>query len=347
MNDSSEIVSRILSSYRTEVNEEGADAESFAPPFSVPGAVFEVTCNLVADQKGAERVREAWNEIGDLVGVSGGPQVWSCHIHTDRPGLAIEIAVALGKPFEIRIVDLRVDSAAEDDGLFDFEPIEEVASAPLGIVGVASGPGLVDLFRSLGAQGVIGGIHRFSPSIDELLAKVEAVVAETVIVLPNNKNLVPVAEQLDSLTTKTVIVVPTRSLVQGLAAMYGYVPGSTDASSVADDMGAAASSVVDGELVRATRDAVVDGDIISRGEWLGMADGTIVVNDSDIESALRGLVAAILPPGAENLTLYRGEDSSPSTTKALVAWLGELYPELGVTVIEGGQPEYPYLVAIE
>jgi uncharacterized protein len=209
------------------------------------------------------------------------------------------------------------------------------------------GDGLVDVFRQLGAQGIVTGGQTMNPSTEDLLAVVDAVPAPHVLVLPNNKNIVPVAEQLDTLTTKTVVVVPTRSVAQGVAAMIGYNPLESDLGVLMEDMAAAASSVVTGEVTRAVRDAVVEFGPISNGDWLGIADGTIVVADVDMETVLRGLVAALLMPGVELLTVYTGEGASPSALKALEAWLGELRPEIEVSEVHGGQPLYPYLVSLE
>jgi dihydroxyacetone kinase-like predicted kinase len=232
-------------------------------------------------------------------------------------------------------------------GYAGFEPLPETRDSPIGVVAVAAGTGLLGVFRQLGAQGAVTGGQTMNPSTEDVLAAVEQVSADMVIILPNNKNIVPVAEQIDGLTTKAVAVVPTRSVTQGIAAMFGYDPSSGDVAGVVEDMAAAASSVLTGEITQAVRDATVDYGRIRRGDWLGIADGTIVVADSDIEAALRGLVAAIMMPGAELVTVYHGEGSSHATIKALEAWLSELHPRIGVAKVAGDQPLYPYLISIE
>ncbi len=203
------------------------------------------------------------------------------------------------------------------------------------------------MFRELGVQGVAGGGQTMNPSTEDLLRVVESIPAQHVVVLPNNKNIIPVAEQLDGLSTKRVVVVPTRSVQQGIAAMLGYSPAHRDADRAIEDMAAAASSIVDGEVTQAVRTATVAIGTINAGDWLAIADGTIVSANPDLEAALRGLVAAILPPFAELLTIYTGDGARRSATKALVAWLDELHPELTVEEVEGGQPLYPYLISIE
>lgn len=187
-----------------------------------------------------------------------------------------------------------------------------------------------------------------NPSTEELLSAVESVPAKNVILLPNNKNIVPVAEQIDNLSAKTVRVVPSRSVPQGITAMLGYTTASDDVEETAETMAAAASSVMVGEVTVAVRDARVGDLVINAGDWIGLADGAIVVNGSDVESVLRGLVAELMPPAhPEIVTLYTGLDASLPATKSLEAYLGELHPEVDLVVVAGGQPTYPYLISVE
>lgn len=314
---------------------------------------YEVMFFLEATEGSVAGFRSAWSELGDSIVVVGGSDTWNCHIHTDEIGPAIEAGMAAGRLREIRVTDLREQPGHEHDhgggggSTTDFEPMVEYAVAPVGVVAVAAGDGLIEVFRRLGAQGIVRGGQTMNPSTEDLLAAVERVPADQVVLLPNNKNIVPVAEQVEGLTTKHVVVVPTRSIPQGIAAMLGYSPADEAAEEAVEDMAAAASSILDGEITRAVRNAFVGAERINQGDWLAIADGTIVTNTPDLEEALRGLVAAMLPPDAELLTVYTGEGAAPSVTKALVAWLDELHPRLTVEEIDGGQPLYPYLISIE
>lgn len=318
-----------------------------------PGASsrYEVMFLLESTDEVVEEFRSEWSTVGDSIVVVGSGGTWSCHIHTDHIGPAIEAGIRYGRPSEIRVTDLDQQVATAEfhpeKGVPAFEPVLAVRRATFGVVAVVAGDGLVEVFRSLGVQGVVTGGQSANPSAAELLSTIEEVPADTVVVLPNNRNVIPVAEQLDGLTTKRVAVVPTRTIPQGIAAMFGYDPSSSDHESTVDDMAAAASSVITGEMTMAVRQASVAFGEIAIGDWLGIADGTIVVADPDLESALRGLVAAILPVGAELLTLYTGVGAPKSASKALVAWLGELHPQLDIVEVHGGQPLYPYLVSVE
>lgn len=317
-----------------------------SPTPSVADLRYEVMYLIETDDVGISRLRERWSDLGDSIVVVGGENTWNCHIHTDMIGRAIEAGIAVGTPRNISVTDLFEQSGnAAHHSLFEAHP--SVVTAPIGVVSVVAGAGLVGVFAQLGVQGVVTGGQTMNPATEELLAVVDGVSADVVVVLPNNKNIVPVAEQLDALTLKTVTVVPTRSIQQGIAAMFGYDPTDSDLRSTTEDMAAAASSIVTGEITRAVRDANIDYGTIRKGDWLGIADGTIVVADADLETTLRGLVASVMMPGAELLTLYIGEGANQATTKALEAWLAELHPRMEVSVVAGGQPVFPYLVAIE
>jgi hypothetical protein len=313
------------------------------------GPRYEVMYFLEAPDERLDAFRRAWRDMGDSIVVVGGDGLWNCHIHTDEIGPAVEAGVEAGRPRGIRITDLyeQVGALEADVAAGGFSPLPEFLTAPIGVVAVATGPGLVERFRRLGVQQVVAGGQSANPTVEEVLAAVEDAPADSVVILPNNKNIIPVAEQVDGLTTKTVAVVPTRSLTQGLAAMMGYVPDAADLDSLLDDMAAAAGAVDFGEVTMAVRDARVDGWEVNRGDWMGVADGRIVVADQDRFSVLRGLVAAIIPPTAELVTVYAGEGATRSDAKALEAWVAETHPTVEVLALEGGQPLYPYLISVE
>ncbi len=308
---------------------------------------YEVMYFLDSTDDAMETFRDRWAKLGDSIAIVGGKGTWNCHIHTDEIGPAIEAGIAAGTPSDIRITDLTErPGVLETDDVF--LPRDEASVAPLGVVTVANGHGLVAVFRDLGVQGVVRGGQSMNPSTEDLLAAVEDVPAKEVILLPNNKNIVPVAEQIDQVSTKTVRVVPTRSVPQGITAMLGYTTASDDIEETAETMAAAASSVMVGEVTSAVRNARVDDLVISKGDWIGLADGSIVVNGPDVEAVLRGLVAELMPPAnPEIVTLYTGLDAPLSATKSLEAYLSELHPEVELVVIPGGQPTYPYLISVE
>jgi uncharacterized protein len=296
-----------------------------------------------------ETFRYRWDLLGEEVAIEGGDGLWNCHIHTDDIGGAIEAGIDAGRPRRIRIRDLyeEVGELEADLEAGAFSPLPSFLEAPIGVVAVVEGKGLVERFRQLGVQQVVTGGRPGGPSREDLLAAVEEAPADMVVVLPNGVSMVPLAEQINALTTKTVAVVPTRSIAQGLAAMMGYVAGADDLDGLLEDMAVAAGAIEFGEVARATREASVDGWRVMAGDWLGVADGRVVVVDPDRFSALRGLAAAILPTQAARLTVYTGTGAQRADMKALEAWIGETHPVVEVTSVDGGHKSLPYLLVVE
>lgn len=326
-----------------------ADLAAVSDPPPVADLRYEVMFFLDADDGEVPGLRASWAELGDSIVVVGGAGEWNCHIHTDHIGAVIEAGIAVGRPRGIKVTDLRDQSSSHALGLASgFEARFEASVAPVGVVAVAAGDGLTALFGSLLVQGVVMGGQSMNPSAEDLLDVVDSVPADKVIVLPNNKNIVPVAEQLDSLTTKDVLVVPTRSIPQGVAAMMGYSTGEESLEDAAQTMSAAASSIISAEVTRAVRDARVDGlGEIARGDWMGIVDGTPIVAGPDAWSATTKLMRRIMTAPVELITIYTGAEADPGVSDALVAWAEVEYPEAETVLIEGGQPLYPYLLSFE
>lgn len=314
---------------------------------NLAGLRYEVMYLLRADDAAAgDRLREAWADLGDSIVVVGDDGVWNCHIHTDAIGPAIEAGIALGRPERIKITDL-LEQAAEEaiHRQADFAPLPGFKDAGLGVVAIASGSGIVELFRDAGVQGVVVGGQTMNPSVRDVLAVVEDVAAATVIVLPNNKNIVPVAEQLDALTTKRVHVVPTRSIPEGLAAMFAYMPGADPEEAVAA-MRTAAAGCGWGEVTRAVRDAVTPAGPIRAGDWLGIVNGEVSIVAASAVQAAVGVIEALVTDDAEVVTVLTGVDADPGSTAQIRAHLDEAF-EVEVALHAGGQALYPYLIGVE
>ena len=303
-----------------------------------------------------QEFKESWGEIGDSIVVVGGDGLWNCHVHTNDIGAAIETALKLdGRPKQIRVTDLFEEMAEEHavrEAVFKGEPLRTGAGFGLpavtcAVVAVASGDGLAELFGQLGVQGVVAGGQTLNPSTAELLAAVEAVNADQVVVLPNNKNIIPVAEQLDELTTKVVRVVPTTSMPAALAALVVYDP-EADADANFDEMIAGAQSVATGEITQAVRDTKSDVGAITAGDWIGLirGDGIVSVSGS-LDGAACALLDHLITPGREIVTVITGRDATAGHTDALLAWIVEHRPDVQVEVHRGGQPLYPYLFGVE
>jgi DAK2 domain fusion protein YloV len=323
---------------------DGGDAQT-----AIADLRYEVMFLLEATEESVGSFREQWLELGDSIVVVGGDGMYNCHIHTDLPGPAIEAGIAAGRPHRLEITDLLDQAAAETFHAHGSaaETDRGFADAPVAVIPVVSGRGLIDMFRDLGAQQVVTGGQTMNPSTQDLLSAAQRVRADTVILLPNNKNIVPVANQVDALTDKTVLVVPTVTIPQGLAAMVAYFPANSDGQHLGASMLAAANEVKTGELTRAVRSSMTSIGEVSEGEWLGLADGDLHnVHENEIR-ALTVLLEHIVGGDAELVTVITGLGADPDASAAVREWLTAHCPKAEVEFVKGGQPLYPYLISVE
>jgi uncharacterized protein len=314
---------------------------------------YEVMYFLEAPDEAIPAFKDVWAGIGDSIVVVGGDGLWNCHIHTDDIGAAVEAAVDAGRPRKIRVTDLaeQVEEerwVREATGAGDVVELPPHASEPVctAVVAVAAGDGIKRIFYSLGVQGIVAGGQSMNPSTAELLAAVDAVPAEEVVILPNNKNIIPVAEQVDAHTDRIVRVVPTRGIAEGFAALMCYDPEAR-ADENAKEMTALASNVLAGEVTQAVRDSISDVGPIAEGDYLGItSDGIRAVEQTQAAAACR-LLDVLVTDEHEIVTVIEGEGSTPADTRAITEWLDEHHPGASVEVHHGGQPLYPYLFGVE
>ncbi|HUE60527.1 MAG TPA: DAK2 domain-containing protein [Acidimicrobiales bacterium] len=315
------------------------------------GLRYEVMFLLEAPDALIPPFREVWAGIGDSIVVVGGDGLWNCHIHTDDIGPAVEAALEAGRPRKIRVSDLweeveeeRWVRDAAQSGAGD-EPQEEPVLCAA--VAVCTGDGIRRIFRSLGVHHFVSGGQSMNPSTAELLAAVDAAPGEQVVILPNNKNIIPVAEQAATEASKLVRVIPTRGIQEGFAALLEYDPEG-DADSNASLMSESAARVLAGEVTRAVRDSVCDAGPISEGDYLGLSrKGIEVVAPGLADAATELLDHLIDPKHHEIVTVIAGEGSSAAATRRITEWLDERHPGINTEVHQGGQPVYPYLFSIE
>ncbi len=303
-----------------------------------------------------DEFKQGWGEIGDSIVVVGGDGIWNCHVHTNDIGAAIEAAVALdGRPKQIRVTDLFEEVAEEHakrEATMRAGHVQVRAGGGLppvtcAVVAVCSGDGLAELFANLKVQGVVTGGQTMNPSTAELLDTVEHVNADQVIILPNNKNIIPVAEQVDALTAKNVVVVPTRSMPEALAALIVYDP-EADAETNGAEMTEAAESVATGEVTQAVRDSGSDVGDVTAGDWIGLVRGDGIVSvASTVTEASTALLDHLIDPSREIVTIVTGSGASPGDTASIEAWVAEYRADVQIEVHRGGQPLYPYLFGVE
>ncbi|MDZ7675938.1 MAG: DAK2 domain-containing protein [Acidimicrobiales bacterium] len=316
---------------------------------------YEVMYLLEAPDESIAGFREVWAGIGDSIVIVGGDGIYNCHIHTDEIGASIEAAIEIGRPREIRITDLldELHEVEEERWVREAgeDPEPEPEPVPCGVVAVATGDGIRRIFANLRVQHVVTGGQSMNPSTAQLLEAVEAVPAPEVVILPNNKNIIAVAEQIDELTDKTVRVVPTRSITEGLAGLIGYDP-EADAGANAATIGELSSAVVPGEITRAVRASTCDVGPIAEGDWLGICRDGIKSVEADIADACTALLDALLDDDGsgtsfEIVTVIEGDGASAGVTRHVTEWLAEHRPDVEAEVHHGGQPLYPYLFGVE
>jgi hypothetical protein len=319
---------------------------------------YEVMFLLDLDDAFAKDFKNAWGEIGDSIVVVGGDGLYNCHVHTNDIGAAIEAPLALGgRPRAIRVTDL-FEEVAEEHAKRDehvrgtgvHASAHTTPSLPpvtCAVVAVASGEGIAELFGQLGVHGVISGGQTLNPSTAELLDAVERMNAQQVILLPNNKNIIPVARQVAELTTKDIRVVPTCSMPEALACLVVYDPESS-AEHNAREMTAAANSVATGEITQAVRDTDSDAGAITAGDWIGIVRGDGIVSIGGTwRAAATQLLEILITSDREIVTILEGTDATAAMTEELRSWLGENFGNVEVEVHRGGQPLYPYLFGVE
>jgi hypothetical protein len=316
---------------------------------------YEVMYLLEAPDDAVGGFRRAWASIGESIVVVGGDGLFNCHIHTDDIGAAIEAAIDIGRPRSIRVTDLLEEVEEErwvrqaGPGLADGNggPAEAGPDRVTAVVAVCTGDGVRRIFESLGVTGTVSGGQSMNPSTAEILAAIEAAPADQVIVLPNNKNIVAVAEAAAAQATKTVRVVATRGIPEGFAALLDYDPEG-DASANATAMRGAAQAVAAGEVTRAVRTAATPAGEVHEGDWIGVSRAGIEVVAPDVYGAAIGLLDRLVDADHHEVaTIIVGEGAEPATTRRITDWLDEHRPGVTGEVHHGGQPLYPYLFGVE
>jgi DAK2 domain fusion protein YloV len=310
---------------------------------------YEVMYLLEAPDETISAFKQVWAGIGDSIVVVGGDGIYNCHIHTDDIGASIEAAIEVGRPKDIRVTDL-MEQVVEERWVREgaAELVDEPSGPPptTAVVAVVSGDGIGRIFGSLGVSALVKGGQSMNPSTAELVEAVKATGSDGVVILPNNKNIIPVALQVNELVDVKVSVVATESMVEGFAALLSYDPDA-DALSNAASMRDMASSVIAAEVTKAVRDSDTEAGAVKSGDWIGLCkDGVSAIADS-LGVCIAKLLQGLIDDSHELVTVIEGEGSSAAETRRIGEWLAEEHPGVSMEVHHGGQPLYPYLFGIE
>jgi uncharacterized protein len=313
---------------------------------------YEVMYLLEADDTTIPPFKETWSAIGDSIVVVGGDGTWNCHVHTDDIGAAVEAGIDAGRPYKIRVTDLieQVAGLEEEDwvrqhsgGSVPTEPSKVVTTA---VVAVGVGDGVRRLLSSLGVQELVAGGQSMNPSTAQILEAVESCPADSVIVLPNNTNIVPVASKVADLTDKKIAVVPTLAVIEGLAALIVYDPDASIDANV-EAMQEAVGRVRCGAVTQAVRDSIAECGRIAAGDWLAIDGDGIQASVKSPFDAARALLDSLVDEDRELVTVIIGADAPPADTARITEYVADHFPQLEIEVHHGGQPLYPYLIGVE
>ena len=312
-----------------------------------------------------DEVRARVASFGDSAVIVGDDRIVKVHIHTESPGTVLNYATALGSLQQISIANMQdqheeflqmhvaasadqaaVHSQASGMQASGRDTAEAVASTRIAVLAVASGPGLVDVFKSMGATGIIEGGQTMNPSTEQLLKAIEKVPQNEVILLPNNGNIIMAARQTESLTKKRVAVVPTDTMPQGMAALiaFNYV---ADLGENVEQMAEAASLVQTGEVTKAVRDAKVNGIEVKEGEIIGLLNNTLVTTGALRDEVAWNLLERMDASSRELITVYWGGELSEAEAQAFKSELADRYANAEVELVHGGQPFYDYIISAE
>jgi len=317
---------------------------------------YDVQFIVAGDDLDVAGMRATIEAMGDSALVVCDPQTVKVHVHVLDPGVPISYGAKCGSLRDVVVEDMQAQYEAYVAGREAAQalvvphagvPLPVVEEPPnIAVVAVAAGEGVEKVFRSLGATGIIECGQTMNPSTAQILAAIDQTLSDSVIILPNNKNILLAAQQAAEVSQKHVAVVPTRSIPQGVSALLALDQQATLDGNVAA-MLRAAKEVVTGEVTWATRAVALNGIDVREGDAIGLLDGDLVVDAESFDEAVYWLLAEVELEDCELVTLYYGDGVDAAQAESLAERLSETYADLEFEVVEGGQPHYPYIISIE
>lgn len=303
--------------------------------------------------------------IGDSIVVVADDEIVKTHVHTNDPGLALQKALTFGSLSKIKIDNMREEhqeklikdsqklaaqQKAEEEAYEAAQADEKTNNMPakeMGFVSVSIGEGMNEVFRGLGVDYLIEGGQTMNPSTEDMLNAIEHVNAKTVFILPNNKNIIMAANQaVDLVEDKQIIVIPTKTIPQGITALVNYIPDHR-AEENKEQMMAEIENVKTGQVTYAVRDTEIDGKTIKQNDFMGIGDKSILSVGTDLKATTLEMVDAMVDEDSAIVSIYFGSDSDEDSANELAAAIEEKYPDVEVEVNDGGQPIYYYVISVE
>ena len=300
------------------------------------------------------------SSIGDSIVCVADDDVVKIHVHTNDPGLAIQKALTYGQLSKMKIDNMReehqeklirdaeklAEEQAKEEAAYEEKKTAEPRKA-MGFIAVSIGAGMNEIFKELGADYIIEGGQTMNPSTEDMLNAIDQVNADTVFILPNNKNIVLAANQAKSLVEdKEIIVIPTKTVPQGITAIINFMPDA-DAKTNEEAMLEEIKNVKTGQMTYAVRDTHIDDKEIHEGDIMGIGDSGILAVGKDLEETTKELIANLVDEDSELISIYYGEEVSEEEAEKFAGEIEELYPDIDVDIQFGGQPIYYYVLAVE
>ncbi len=361
------MLSALRGEERPELTEENAQEKADFAMLNEEDITFTFDTVFIVRKSGRsiEPFRRFLDGIGDSLVIGEDDEAFKVHVHTDIPGEALTEAQKYGTLELAKIENMRTQAqqlaaGGKAQSTDDLEAIEQELEAAehenageaepekdFGFLAVCAGEGLANVFTDLGADGVISGGQTMNPSTESILKEIKKVPAHTVFVLPNNKNIIMAAQQCIGLTEKTVVVIPTASIPQGVSAMMAVDPDMSDADAIAKAMTDAAQRVSTAQITYAARNSDFDGFDIHEGDYLALLDGKLLGTDRDVSALLDGLSDEAASREAEFITVFYGEDVNEEDARKACDAFTRKCPDAEVNLICGGQPVYYYIISIE
>ena len=298
------------------------------------------------NDKDPEIFRAFLSELGDSPVLVDDDEIIKVHVHTNDPGKALSEAINYGSFVTVKIENMRLQHTEKVMTEQEKSPTIAEPEKPLGVVSVCAGDGLADVFMNLGVDGIISGGQTMNPSTQDILEAVNKVPAETVFVFPNNKNIIMAAQQVEALTPKNVVVIPSKTVPQGITAMLSFNPeGSVEENTEA--LTEALDTVDTMQITYAARNSDFDGYLIHEGDYLAMCGSSLFGTSRDIKVLLRSLAEKVRDDGKEYITIYYGEDIQEKHAQKAADLFAEICPDADVNLLRGGQPVYYYMISAE
>ena len=311
---------------------------------------YEVVFLLYGDSLNMEAIRQTILDMGGVsTVVAGDEKLLKVHTHTATPGKILDYGVSLGNLMDINIENLQAQSltyAAASEAEHAYDAPEEAETLSIATVAVVSGAGFEHVFSALGVNAIVSGGQTMNPSIEELLAAVEAAPAEKVIILPNNGNVILSAQQVVSLTKKEVFVVLSDTLPQGIAALLSF-NFDADFAMNCQAMAEAAQHIQTAEITTAVRTVQIGGVRVREGDYIGLINGNLTIAGQNMERVIQDTLQRMDIDTYEIVTLYYGEDITADEAQQTAQRIKQHYSHLEIEVVNGGQPYYAYIVSAE